>query len=99
MDDDVDFELLLRNSWQLQAPSSSASFGGSRSFGGDSTYGGSTLLGSTVCRRVKVVRRDGSEDIVDFNDDFGVGRFNRESVMERLKERGYNDVVDVVIHK
>jgi len=57
--------------------------------------GGSGASGNTSCRRVLVTHDDGTEEIVEIENDLGVGPKDVELMIERLTKQGVKNIKKV----
>jgi calcyphosin len=59
--------------------------------------GGDGMSENTTCRRVLVVHTDGSQEVVEIKDDFGLGKFDIENIGKRLLSQGVRNISSIKI--
>ncbi len=92
IEDDEDFELFVRNSWQLTSESQDFSSPSSSFLRPTFSASGASS------RRVLVNKKDGSFEVVELSDEVTGGKFDMLSVTNRLHKQGMNNVSNVRIN-
>jgi hypothetical protein len=59
--------------------------------------GGEGVAANTTCRRVLVIHSDGSQEVIEINDDFSLGKFDVENIGKRLLSQGVRDIASIKI--
>ena len=59
--------------------------------------GGEGMSANTTCRRVLVVYTNGSQEVVEIKDDFGLGKFDTENIGKRLLSQGVRNIASIKI--
>ncbi len=57
--------------------------------------GGKGWCTNTSCRRVLVLHTDGSQEIVEVENDLGISAKDKRKMIQRLKEQGVRDIEDI----
>ena len=74
IDDDVYFELMMRNAWHIS--------------------GGEGQAANSSNRRVLVIHSDGSEEVVELQNDIGLNIRKRQDVLAKLRLQGVTDIAN-----
>jgi len=59
--------------------------------------GGSGAAENSACRRVLVIHKDGSQEVVEIKDDLGLGKFDVPAITKRLQQQGVKDIATIKI--